>query len=199
MGRPYGQHYLTEEQKKLAADNINLVWWHIKKLLSDKRIRPPEIDEVAGHLLWHLCLAAEKYDPTKNVKFSSFAIYAFRTGFSRYLGLRSIWEDRFKIMNFEFGGESEDEYGYPYRPIREKRKKYVRWEDMAFLFDKIELTPMEEQVKYYYYQQGLNLREIGEVINYSKERTRLVLKNMIGRIKAFVEENEYIVEDFVSK
>ncbi|MHA1469531.1 MAG: sigma factor-like helix-turn-helix DNA-binding protein [Candidatus Asgardarchaeia archaeon] len=199
MGRPYGQHYLTEEQKQLAADNINLVWWYIKTLLNRGKIRPPEIDDVAGHLIWFLCMAAEKYDPSRGVKFSTYAKFAFRTGFSIYIDLRSRWEDRFKIMGFEFAGESEEEYGYHYRPIREKYKPFVEWGDLEFLFDRIELSPLEEQIKYYYYEQRMEMVEIADVLDYSRERIRQIINNMAGRIKNYVDENGYVVEDFVSR
>lgn len=89
MTRPYEGHYLNEEQKKLAADNINLVWWYIdKKLLRYNKIEPKEIDDVAGYLMWQLCMAAEGFDPKMGYKFSTYAKVALNGGIYRYKQLQ---------------------------------------------------------------------------------------------------------------
>ncbi len=88
MARPYGGHHLTEEQKKLAEDNYPLVWWFLNKyVLAPGTISRHEIDECSGYLIFNLCLAAESFDPERNIKFSSYAIKALRTGLYRYLSL----------------------------------------------------------------------------------------------------------------
>lgn len=197
MGRTYGQHYLTEEQKQLAADNINLVWWYIKKLVDSRKIKPPEIDDVAGYLLWNLCMAAEKFDLTKNVKFSTYAIMAFKSGLSRYFDLKKRWEERFKIMSFEFAGEEETEYGYCYRPIREQQEKTIEWKDVEFLFDDVLLTPIEQQIKYYYHQERFSVDEIALILGYSGERIRQLYRGILSKVKDSVVVKGYTIEDIV--
>ncbi|KKM61890.1 hypothetical protein LCGC14_1527260, partial [marine sediment metagenome] len=44
MGRKAGFHHLNEVQKKLAADNIGLVWWFMKKSIKNGSILPEELD-----------------------------------------------------------------------------------------------------------------------------------------------------------
>lgn len=61
---------MTYEQKKLAEENIRLVYWFIHR-------RELSVDEYEGMLMETLCRAAIKFDPQKGFKFSSYALLSF--------------------------------------------------------------------------------------------------------------------------
>lgn len=45
MTRPYGKHYLTDERRKLAEENLPLVWWYLGKLIAKGQIDVSEKDD----------------------------------------------------------------------------------------------------------------------------------------------------------
>ena len=78
-GRAPKVRYLTEEKKKLVADNLPLVWWYIDKKMRYKPQGANELDEVGEQLTERLCIAADTFDPHRGIKFSTYAIRAFQT------------------------------------------------------------------------------------------------------------------------
>ena len=75
MARKAKEFKLSEEQQKLAADNINLARREAWKL---QRTTDIDYNTLEGAALEGLCKAAYRYDPTSGFKFSSLAVPTIR-------------------------------------------------------------------------------------------------------------------------
>lgn len=78
--KPAAAWTLTDDQKKLAADNYNLIQGWINRYA--KHIKDRE--SLACYLHEHLCRAARKYNP-EGGKFSTYAYKCFWFGYIKYL------------------------------------------------------------------------------------------------------------------
>lgn len=200
MARPYGGHHLTEEQKKLAEDNYPLVWWFLNKyVLVPGVIRRHEIDDCSGYLIFKLCLAAESFDPDRDIKFSSYAVKALRSGLYRYLSLRTQFDERFVSVDFgshyDFHGKTIRNAEEPmYKPYNEKK---VSWEDIKPLFDLIDMTSLEEQIIFFTYEKKYPSRKIGKIIGLTGERIRQHHRLIVDKLKKAVKKNNISIEDFI--
>jgi len=193
MGRTYGSHYLTEEKRQIAEDNLPLVWWFLnKQVLAKRTIQTHEIDDCSGYLIWHLCIAAESFDPDKGCKFSSYAIKALRHGLCRYLSLRNKFKDRFVVTDFAI----EEKIKFDTKYIN-KTEQIINWNDVKYLFDLVELTPVEEQIIYFYYEQKKTYERIGKLLGYNRERIRQKHGDIILRIKEAVKKQNITLQDFI--
>jgi RNA polymerase sigma-B factor len=75
VARKAKEFKLSEEQQKLAADNINLARREAWKL---QRTTDIDYNTLEGAALEGLCKAAYRYDPTSGFKFSSLAVPTIR-------------------------------------------------------------------------------------------------------------------------
>ncbi len=196
MARPYGGHYLTEEQKKLAGDNLPLVWWFISKYALTKGvIQVHEIDECSGYLIWHLCMSAEAYDPDRGVKFSSYAVKGMWSGLHIYLNLRNKRINRFISTDWTMQGNdgamsNEPEY-------KSKAERTIKWKDIKSLFDIITMSPLEEQIVFFTYEKKYSAKRVGDIVGLTGERIRQLKVIIIDKIKIAVKENNVSIEDFI--
>lgn len=199
MARPYKGHYLTEKQKQLAADNFPLVWWFIdQNLLRKNIIQNEEIDECAGHLIWHLCMSAENFKPEKGFKFSTYAKKGMLCGTHRYLSLKKRFREREILTDFTMvrkESHSQIVVDLEYVPQREGD---VKWEDLEYIFGFIEMTPVEEQIMFFYYKQGYTFQKVGNLVGYSGENIRLIAAKVINKLKEVVQKNNLEIEDFIT-
>ncbi len=197
MARPCTRnHYLTEEQKQLASDNLPLVWWYLdKQVLRKGTIQTWEIDECAGHLIWHLCMCAENFDPTMGIKFSTYARNGLRSGLCRYLALRNKHWGREVLTDWIIKGNDGDMSSEPeYIP---KTSSGVAWEDVKFLFDIIKMNRMEEQIIFFIYEKRYTLTKVGKVVGMTGERIRQLHNKIVDKLKIAVRKNDIVIEDFI--
>lgn len=78
----YKQPYrLTNKQKELARVNQPLVFWYIKRLLqrSSTGLDAEDVNEITSECLLKLCHIVYKFDPTRGLKFSTYAVRGFRS------------------------------------------------------------------------------------------------------------------------
>ena len=175
MGRPYGKHYLTEEQKKLAGDNINFVWWYIdKNLLKYNRIETREIDEVAGYLLWHLCMAAEGFDPSKGFTFAAYAKMGMKSGFFLYKQHSIKYNKHFVVTDFSEKTEDGEHWGDV--PCPEDDPPFATWENVRSMLDFIEISDQEEKVMVSYYCKQYSFKKISKIMKLSHQRVHQIAK-----------------------
>ena len=198
MPRHYGEHTLTEEQKKLVEESLPLVWWYInKQVLAKGTIQSHEIDECSGHLIWYLCMAAESFKSEYGFKFSTYAIRGLRSGLCRYLDLRNRHWEREVLTDYTVRADGDTE-GFVVEPeYIEESGSSISWSDLKFLFKMIDMTPMEEQVIFLHYEQKQTYREIGEILGYSRQRIDQIHQNIVLRLRDVVKKRELVMEDFI--
>ncbi len=198
MTRPYGKHRLTDEQRKLAEDNLPLVWWFIqKRLTARKLITVNEIDDVASDLMFCLCRAAELYDPSKG-KFSSYAIATLYGGFNRYRNLRDRYQGRIKLTDFVVDdgnkviADTIPDKSYLDEPV-------VCWTDISKLFDHVALTNDEAHMVDLYYRERRKVVEISKQIGRTKSNVFTVLRNVRHKLANYVQQSGIPVEYFTER
>lgn len=201
QGRTYGYHHLTDEQKKLVADNIYLVYWYMKKYVNEKLAGANEVDEVNSFLKWRLCLAAETYDP-KKAKFSTYAGLALRHGWSQYRRERNFFRGRYKVVDINSmiaTEEDEKDIRLPvhYRDTKPDFSKRVQWEDVKHLFDSVKLTPQEKQIIFFYHEKRYSFNEIGKLMRCSGTNVSHFYKKALEKVKRFVRREEIKFDDVV--
>lgn len=216
MARKYNGHYLSEEKKKLAEDNMSLVWWYFntkikkgqesegnhKKWLSRENntssLSLSEKDDCLGHLLWSFCLSVESFDENKNIAFSTYAMEGLNFGFRYFLRLKKTFNGRFVITDFsEFDEDGKNIHGIREPEYRPEQNKTIAWEDIKRIFDLIEMTPIEEQIVFFYYEKKYTCDEIGKMMNVSRQRIGQQIGDVTNKLKIAVKENLITICDFV--
>ena len=202
MGRTYNKnHHLTEEQKKLVADNLPLVHWYMKKHINEKLAGANERDEVDSFLRWRLCLAAETFDPSK-AKFSTYAGLALRHGWSQYRRERSFFRGRYKVVDLNSMIETEEDENdiklpCHYRDSQPDYSKKVQWDDIKHLFDLIKLTPQEKQIIFFYHEKRYSFNEIGKLMGCTGANISHFYKKAIAKVKKLVHRKKMKFDDAI--
>ena len=194
MTRPYEKHHLTDEQRKLAEENLPLVWWFIQKRLTARRlIAVNEIDDVASYLMFYLCRTAENYQPEKG-KFSTYAMRAFWRAFNLYRANRDKYQSHTRLTNFvvdEITDTVPDKV-YLYEP-------FVCWPDISKLFDYIRLSDNEAMMIDMYYRERLGFTEIGRRVGKTKSNVCTALRNVRQKLADYVQRAGIPVEHFTER
>lgn len=77
---------LTNEQRLMVEDNMRLVYWVIREAgyVGDKQ-------DAEQELMWELCKAAYRFDPTKGTKFSTYAMSCLKSKMKTLKAKRGLW------------------------------------------------------------------------------------------------------------
>jgi RNA polymerase sigma factor (sigma-70 family) len=197
LPRTYGHHWLTEDKKKLAAENFNLVWYFIGQILKRNKIEPYEVDEAAGHIIMHYCWACETFDSEKYNKFSPYAYSAFYSGLHRYKSLRKRYYERF--IDVDFGGTNENGDRNLDPPYEDRIRISVLCDKLSSVVDNSELNSFERQVVHYKYFMGLSNRSISMKLGYDSGKISSCVNSSIKKIRSYIDENGYIFTDFIAE
>ena len=196
------KHYLDEKQKKLAEDNFALVWSFMGRQIRQHELHGSELDEASGYVIWYYCLACKSFDPSINVKFSTYAYKSFLSGLKRYKDLRSI-NDRY--LKIGIGIKLEDNY------IEENYKKIesraldcshlsnikINLTNIKNLMHEANLTYMEYEFIHFRYIDNYTYKEIGSMLGFSRDRIRQICANAIAKITEVAKDKDYKMEDFI--
>ena len=194
MGRPYGYHYLDEEKKKLAEENVNLIWFFIGKQTKKGKLESHELDDLSGHLMMHYCFACESYDPTRNIKFSTYAFKALSSAIIAYRTYNKKFYDRF--ITFDYSGIGEDST-FTEPVVKNEVHREIDFEKIEDLFINAELNSFEHIVFYYKHNLSHNYVDISEIMGYSRERIRQFYDSGLNKLIKYVKKSGYSVEYFL--
>jgi predicted DNA-binding protein YlxM (UPF0122 family) len=203
MGKKYGGHWLTEEQKKFASDNHRLALKFVGQLMKEKKIKPWEVEEVKSYIYFTLCICAEKYDPEfigpngRKAKFSTLAFKGFKGQFQDYKEYEKRWRGRFYLTDFlttNDDGEKEN-----YKDIGDFKDKNVnvKISELKSVFEHINLSVMEKQVFNLYIKDGFNFTEIGEMFCLTGEAIRQCFQSSIDKAKDYMKDKGLEIKDFI--
>ena len=190
--------YLTEKKKKLAEDNLPLVWWFIDKKLKDRPNNLNALDEIGEKLIERLCIAADTFDPSRGYTFSTYVFYAFLTGVREYKRAEELYNRNLIFMNFNSPEQKEKEEIAPfYFGSRFAPSSTTTWEDLDPLIENANLTKRERRIIDLHYHLNYSFPKIGELFNRSRERIRQLHNSAIKKIKSFVQQQNFYLEDFL--
>lgn len=202
---------LTKEQQKLVTDNIKLAYWFATKftktiihfkygIFASKRQFNQLKEEYVSAAIEGICIAAQRWDPSRGVKFSTYAHWYMRktTGeeemySSIYLGPKSRHTKFFKQRKYcipfsemdknannRFRDTLEfDVWDYHYEQEEVDPNAWVELSCLiSLVLDKRQLNIVTRHAIEYH-----TLQEIGDDLGISKERVRQIYSKSIQKLK----------------
>ena len=170
---------LTEQQRELVADNIDIIGRHIRYMLRKGKIRSSEIDCLTGFLEYQLCMAAMSFEPAKGI-FKTWAIGAMRYGEGAYFRYQSHYKD--KIMSI---GD--------YEPYFDQPEQTPSRFDISFLLDSL---PDKERRIVKESLTGSTSTQIARKLHYTREWIRVLYSRAVDDLKLLVAERSLQLADF---
>lgn len=203
MGRPYQNHYLNEEQKKIVEDNMHFLWFYYGKHISSRhKLNPCEQDDIIEALHWGICMAAEAYNPDKG-KFSTICQWHFKSAVNEYFRQENLFRGRYFLTPFITDENISEEAGMTedFCTVQSTRTIYndrVSWESIEEFLDNVHLTSVEKQIVAFYWHFGFSKQEIGNMLGYTKENIRLMANVALEKVREYANANDYKFSDFIS-
>lgn len=173
---------LTLEQQKLVAANIGLAH-HIANKMKHKY---PDEDERISAAYCILINAVRSYDPSRNIKFSTYAGAAIKLSMSKEYfrsgsfhisdaKLRSHYFNNFKEMKRDF---REEFHNFPSLEVEKKEEAKEIHIDLSCLNER-ERFIIEQN-----FYNNVRQSHLAEPLKLSKERVRQIRKKALEKIEA---------------
>lgn len=198
MGRPAMiKQPLTDEQRRVVEENLPLVWLVIRKTgWIQKHIRKLERDQegsAASFGYEGLMDAARKFDPSRDIKFSTYATqliaYAISRGSQGVGKVQALRKDGdhvpqcFAMSSFATDDDGVDMAGAI--PAREEEGRPYEPADVAALLEAARSLPRAwRRVLRMRFVERKTLKEVAERIGRTKERVRQLQNKAIETLQA---------------
>lgn len=219
MGRPYGNHKLNKEQKKLVEKNINFVKYYFHKKIYPHYFHKGSqfLDDLRSCLYAGLCFAAESYNPEKGA-FTTHCVWHFRSKIQEYLKIEKKFHERYKIIPFVknninnintnnsnldvedtmiffcFKGKDSYKYEGDLGDIPDLELK-----DFSVLLENADLTEKEQLVISLLYQKNLIYAEAGKILGVTGECVRLWKNSALKKMREYALSNNIIMQDILDE
>jgi len=190
MGKPYGNHWLTEEQKKRTGDNIGLVYYRCNEAIKRGKVLPRYRDDLLSYLFLDFCIANEKYKENGEATYNHFICICLDNSILSFLRQNSRHYERYKFINFE--EKKEEDLDNLLIPLfYDKRKTDINW-----LLEKVDLSEIEKEIIDLYYRKGKLTEDIAGIRNCTAQCISYHLSRIHKKVNNWAKENEYFREDF---
>ena len=200
MARPYGDHHLSPEQKKLVEDNLPFVWYYFKKKIQPryKHLGDNEVDEVLAQMYFFFCQAAEKWDPERGA-FTTCAVLYMRSGINALFKGKEVFDKKHILSPFQQSDESDEDGYFIGEELADKREKpvNVKWNKLTDVFHKANLSDEEISIINLKFNEGYTDKKISVLIDKSRERVRQISSEAINKIKRVISSEKYDIGDFL--
>jgi len=200
MARPYGEHNLSPEQKKLVKDNLPFVWFYFKKEIQPryKHLGDNEVDEVLAQMYFFFCQAAEKWDPERG-SFTTCASLYMKSGINALFQSKARFDKKHMFLPFQQSDESDEDGYFIGEELADKTEDHIpiNWDMINMLFEKANLNNEEISILNLKYNEGYTDRKISEIIDKSRERVRQISLGAVRKIKVVVDREDYEFGDFL--
>lgn len=186
-----------EARNRIIVSNLPLVKYVVSKIAKEINVSGLEVGDLIGYGVLGLIDAVEKFDPGRNIKFSTYAVLRIRGEIID--ALRSFgWIPR-KSKDGRIDEEVEDSMEelkeLMFVSVDEGRladKEMDPWNEedemKRKLVEIINGFPEKERIALaLYYYEGLTLKEIGAVLGISESRVSQIITSAISKIKAKLE------------
>lgn len=163
---------LTQEKQQLVLSNINLA----KKLISQYKSKGYDTNETESAINYILCLSADKFDHSKNVKFSTYFYKSVYYSFSQFYRNDVIKtpdsNTAKKILNVDYLQKS-----------CERNKSY------QLDLEGIDLTPNENKIINMYFVENYKVTEIARIIGLHRVSVHNIKKAALKKIERSYTKN----------
>jgi RNA polymerase sigma factor (sigma-70 family) len=194
MGGAYGYHHLNEEQKELIENHMKLMWWYMYKyVLGKEMIEYHEMEDCASQLMWFMCISAEKYDPDRDVRFTTYLMKAFYYGAHKYLKLRNRNRSREFLTDWQY--KFDDGESGSYEP-EDRPHRFTTWKNVSRLLGMVNMSVREKAVMRLCYKEGYAEQKIAPLIGVHRSRVGQIKQIVIDRIKRRIADKDIVKEDF---
>lgn len=140
-------------------------------------------DDLLSEAMYGLVQAAERFDPWRGFRFSTYACHAIRRSMTRGNRRASAYRRRFPV-------QYDASFERPYHP-EEGRDLYVERLQRALDRNLGELTDLESRILASRFPPGnrrrSTLQEIGEAVGLSKERVRQLQNSALNKLREVLE------------
>lgn len=187
-----------EARNRIIVSNLPLVKYVVSKIAKELNVSGLEVGDLVGYGVLGLIDAVEKFDPGRNIKFSTYAVLRIKGEIID--ALRSFgWMPR-KSKDGRIDEEVEDSMEelkeLIFVSVDEGRladKEMNPWNEeenemKRKLVEIINGFPEKERIALaLYYYEGLTLKEIGAVLGISESRVSQIITSAISKIKTKLE------------
>jgi len=180
---------LTEEQRKLAADNMALLWYFVAKVRQQKCLPNYLFDDFISKACWNYCISVAKFDEKLGFKFSTYAYGAFK------FALKDVLAQK-ERDNHESHKKTFRDIEVDLENIVEEDQNRVVEDFLYYFIGKTNLTEIEIGILKDYYFDHLSFAELGRKYGKTREWGRWVMKRIIGKLKQEAIMDHLTVEDF---
>ena len=157
-------------RNKLIKDNIGLVHYIANRYRTAQRHENDLIQEG----MYGLCVAADKFDPDRNVKFSTYSTYWIRGCI-----LRHIYKDGLIRIPEHRKGEHEHVIEY----IDDKAFETLSYNDNTNIMETVTLSDIEKQLIYLRFELKLSYSKIAKKYGTSKYRVGKIYDRLLNKIR----------------
>ena len=169
---------LTEDQRRMAAENI----WLVFSFISRNRRRIPlgwDVEDFEGELLKSLCRAVQFYDPS----IGAFSTYLYRCMERQQIRMVRHWHaQKRQRSRTESLGEIRSKSSIP-TPHEGPLESATKSDLVEWLRTLIKDLPGRWQIVMKLRAEGLTLEEIGKKLKITRERARQIEFDSINRIR----------------
>lgn len=184
---------LTDEQKELAGDNVELAYWCGNKW-SEKLGLERYRKELQGRCIIGLVKASKTYNP-KYSKFSTYAVKCMDNEVKMWLRKQNKRNSTFSFSDLEGDNKKGDKM--PIEVIAKELQVDSSSDDLInsmWLQSAIlDLDRLETKILYWYYYKDLTQVEISKKIGYSQSYVSRLLKKTLRKLEKFyIRENKEV-------
>ena len=176
---------LTEEQKKLAADNFYLIHWYMKRKPAP---RGSDKDDYFSELIKYYMRSIQSYDSKKS-KISTYVVRMLAWG---RISFCRCHKKSLRFVSIHSASETGDQIQVPVFENKDAGMELIRKRDLANSLIK-KLDPVREGI-IRMYMSGLTIREISKKIGVPKEKVKQFYERSIHQMRAHAGKNNLNIE-----
>lgn len=171
---------MTEQQRRLAEENVNLVYWFIRKHGLD-------CDEYEGMLMETLCKASIGFDSEKGMSFSTYAVKAFNNSMKMHwredLAIHRIPKSLIRYLDEKVNiGTGDGKDVFLYDVVEDKRDRIGESETRMSIEEFLNTLSVRDLIAFRMAMEGNSQKKIAEKIGRSQSQVSRDLKRIMKGI-----------------
>lgn len=183
---------MKPHEEKLVVENLNLVPFVFNKYYQQFR-RSPDYEDILSLGYIGLIKAAEKFNPSKNNRFSTWAAYHIRSEINTYFKKRKALKREAKVISLdEEVNDKDKERGHYLRERKATNHEAISAPDYRLnnienklIAEELLLTldERERTIIYMYFWLGLSDSQIGKHFKLTRKRISQIINTSLKKLR----------------